>query len=196
MRDAESRNEERRPVAGWRVNHESLPGSKKPFACRQSMRLRFTSTVFNFQMSVGYPPPCQEDERDNQWHKSPRILDCFPSQPTVHHITSWIIARLSAYTHGEIQSLNNGRFCNAGGEFAYRFVVTDLHNELIGRCGLIFCREFIEFAGFSKSPYDIKSIFLDLLLSSPSDLRTCLIHSQCAETYNSEYFGYDGRNLR
>lgn len=160
------------------------------------MRLRFTNTPFNFEMSVGYPPPCRDDERDEQFHETVAVWDGFPPQPTVHHVTSWIIARLSAYTNGEIQSLDDGRFCSDGGEFAYRFTVTDAHRQLVGRCGLIFYRDFIQFAGFSKAPYDIKTLFLEMLLAAPSDLRECLIQSQCAETHDSEYFGYDGRNLR
>lgn len=159
------------------------------------MRLRFKSGTFVFEVSAGYPPPCSDDERDVHFHRTLSHCDRFPCQPSVRHIASWIIARLAACTDGDIESLNEGMFHNDGGEFAYRFKVADGNGQLVGRCGVIFYHESIEFAGFSKTPYEIKAVFMNMLLSAPLELRACKIHSRCAETNSSVCFGYDGRNL-
>ncbi|MHC4405619.1 MAG: hypothetical protein ACYTG0_38730 [Planctomycetota bacterium] len=160
------------------------------------MRIRFKHNDYEFEVSAGDPPPCSDDERDRNYEVTLASDDRFPKQPTVHHTTSWIISRLAALTYGDIQALHDGEFHNDGGEFSYRFKVTAAGGELAGKCGVVFFRHRIQFAGFSKAPYDIKNVFTQMLLADPNDLAQCEIHSQDAETNDSMYFGFDGRNLR
>lgn len=159
------------------------------------MRLHFTHNDYHFELSAGDPPPCSEEERDRNFEKTLACCDGFPEQPSVHHTTSWIVARLAALT-GDIEALNDGYFANDGGEFGYRLKVSDKNGNLVGRCGVLFYRERIHFAGFGKDQADIRGIFVDALLADPTDFGRCEIHSQCGETHVSEYFGFDGYALR
>ena len=160
------------------------------------MRIKFRHQDYEFEVSAGDPPPCNEEEQDRNFEQTLSMLDRFPTQPTVHHTTSWIVARLAALTYGDIQQINDGYFHNDGGSFGYRMKVSDKDKRLVGRFGMVFYYDRIHFAGFRIGDTDIRKVLLDLLVSNPDDLSKCEIHSQCGETKGSEYFGFDGYNLR
>lgn len=102
------------------------------------MRVHFTHDGHKFEVSAGDPRPCRDDECERPFERTLPNDDRFPQQPTVHHTVSWIVARLAALSHGEIQQLNDGYFRKDGGDFGYRLEVTDCENKLAGRCGLLF----------------------------------------------------------
>ena len=156
------------------------------------MPVRFAHDSSEVELRAGYPPPCSDDERVSNYEATFAAQGVISGPASVHNVTSWILARLAALTHGDIQDEHGAQFCNDGGEFGYRFTFTGNNGELIGKCGVVFYRNRIEFAGFSKAGHDIRLCFTKMLTDSPNDLGRCSIESVDAETGEVIHFGYDG----
>jgi hypothetical protein len=157
------------------------------------MPCTFDHGEFHVEVSAGYPPPCQyERERDSRFDETLTNIRRLPRGLKRWELKSWILARLAFLTCGAISFEDDGRFANDGGEFAYRFRIVTRSGQLVGKCGIIFFADRLEFAGFSKTNDDIEKLFIEMLVAEPDRLEKCEIETYDPETHQRNRLGWDG----
>ncbi|MBN1589981.1 MAG: hypothetical protein JW888_10735 [Pirellulales bacterium] len=155
------------------------------------------SFVFNglkFDVSLGYPPPCGEDEKDHDFTAT-LIAAGLNRGLETREVLAWILGRLARLVGEGFQDAFPDRFENDGCEFALRFKVTEMNGQIAGKCGVIFYPDEASFAGYSKEGHDVKRSLLDVLLQSPDDLGRVEVVCYDPDSGQEHALGWDGQHF-